>query len=63
MIKKSSQSEGKVFAIPWEIAYFRDCEGVHIDVADFHGSWDWTAVIKSGLDRFLLQEGCGSIRS
>ena len=63
MIKESRQSEGEVFAIPWEIAEFRDRVGIHIDVADFHGGLDWTAEIESGIDRFLLQEGGGSIRS
>ena len=63
MIKEGGDSEGEVFAIPWEIAEFRDRVGVHVHVADFHGSWDWTAKIESGIDRFLLQEGGGSIRS
>ena len=63
MIKESSQSEGEVFAIPWEIAEFRDRVGIHIHVADFHGSLDWSAEIESGIDRFLLQKGGGSIRS
>ena len=54
MIKEGGESEGEVFAIPWKIADFRDRVGIHIYVADFHGSLDWTAKIESGIDRLLL---------